>query len=52
MTIGIMSMELLQQPRSEVEKIDRLNDRWELVRGCLQPQKDARTRKGNQFLSL
>lgn len=34
--VTIMSMELLQQPHSEVEKIDRLNDRWELVRGCLQ----------------
>lgn len=30
--VTIMSMELLQQPHSEVEKIDRLNDRW----GCLQ----------------
>lgn len=46
-----MSIELLQQPHSEVEKIDRLNDRWELVRGCLQSQKDPRTRKGNQFFS-
>lgn len=50
--VTIMSMELLQQPHSEVEKIDRLNDRWELVRGCLQTQKDASTRKGNQFLAL